>query len=491
MFEQPDPFSSQHVEESIDLFSANDLPPDAFGEQARLNPNERLIHDMQKLYAFERKRYLRALQRVEDRLVEQYVTNSERSAPLPVLPGQQARSSRTIQQGRLHSMEQKKSRMSTFGRRVSVLVAVLVMGVLVGSLVLVMNAAHQKTTQNPNHSTITGSGPSGTPTVPSGAPTVMPTPNPTQQGSAVYTSPASYDSYYAFAWSPDGKRIASSTRNQVQVWDATTGKNQKVFTPSGSGASVLALAWSPDGRSLAMGGEIIDPVTGAVKQTLPSSQAFAGASGSSRLSATNPFSGGNMVYATAWSPDGTLMASALNGNSYGNVVVVWNVNTGQIITTFRGQADNGVSTVSWSSDDKYVVSAGFDGTVQVWNAHTAQVIFQEKGISAAFSPTGMTLALSNDLSNTVQVWDVTANKEITSYSTPSPEALTWSPDGKEVAVASGSNVVIVNASTGSKISAFTGRAHTIRSLAWSPDGKYIVTGGGDEAGGNYAQVWQV
>lgn len=495
MFQEPDAFSSQHVEETVDQLSVNDPSLTSASEQARLKPDARLVHDMQMLYAFERRRYQRALQRVEDRLVEQYVTKGERPAPQPVQSGRQARASRPIQQGRMYSMEQKKSRMSSFGRRISVLVAVLVMAVLVGSLVLVMNAAHQKTAHSPGNTTITGSGSSVTPGV---SPTPTATPDPIQQGKIVYTSPASFDDFYTFAWSPNNQRVASSTQSKVQIWDATTGKNEKTFTPSSGGGSVLALAWSHDGKSLAVGSgqlQIIDPTTGVVKQTFPSAQAFAGGSSGSALSAMNPFSGGNMIYATSWSPDGTLMATSLYGNTYGNVVEVWNVGTGRVIYTFRGQASDGVESVSWSADGKYVASAGYDGTVQVWNAHTGQVIFNHKASGglpyAAWAPTGKTLAFISG-ANTIQVWDVAANKMVASHSDITNNDLAWSHDGKQIASGSGRNVVIWDAATGSTISTFSGQGNHVRSLAWSPNGQYIVSGsGGEETGNNYAKVWQV
>jgi Tol biopolymer transport system component len=59
---------------------------------------------------------------------------------------------------------------------------------------------------------------------------------------------------YAVAWSPDGRRIASGSRdNTVQVWDAANGGN--VFTYRGHSEPVTAVAWSPDGRRIASAGD--------------------------------------------------------------------------------------------------------------------------------------------------------------------------------------------------------------------------------------------
>lgn len=70
MFSQPDPFSSQRVEEFLEEFFINNQPRTTLNEQTQVNPNAQLINDMQKFYTVERKRYFQALQRVEDRLVE-------------------------------------------------------------------------------------------------------------------------------------------------------------------------------------------------------------------------------------------------------------------------------------------------------------------------------------------------------------------------------------------------------------------------------------
>jgi len=64
---------------------------------------------------------------------------------------------------------------------------------------------------------------------------------------------------YAVAWSPDGKRIASASKdNIVQVWDA---EHSPVITRSQPQANVLtfrmhsdsvhAVVWLPDGKHIA------------------------------------------------------------------------------------------------------------------------------------------------------------------------------------------------------------------------------------------------
>lgn len=473
-------FTPEHVDEQIDQYLG----------KAQMTSETWLLAETQRVARQMSTEQEAALRRVEQRLLARHLTRGERPSVFPVKSAQQQPLyPQKIPQGSFHPMKNTPSSdtgVAKFGRRVSLLVAVLVMTVLVGSLVMVLNLTHR--------STSTASGPRATST-----PTTIPTEQPSvsatppglmHEGTVVYTSPASSD-YYAVAWSPDSQRLATSTNDQVQIWDATTGEHPSTFSVGGA----LSLAWSPNGQYLAVASrqvQIIDPKTGIIVRSFPSQVASVNASTNPYFSASFPFSGGYGVSATAWSPDGSLMATALTSATYGNVVMVWNPGNGQLVYTFRGQSSNEVSSVSWSADGKYIASAGYDGTVKVWNARTGQVIFQRQTPGApyaAWAPSGMLLAFISN-SPTIQVWNIATNKEIASYNISQPGALAWSPDGKEIASTSGNNVAILDIATAKTVYLFTKQGGTYaRTLAWSPDGKYIASASGDEGGGNHVTVW--
>lgn len=391
----------------------------------------------------------------------------------------------------MQPMFNRFSQGGTWRRAFGTLAAVIVLALLVGSMIAVFTLARSGKNPSASSPSVTGAGSTSTNTV-------QPTPTPGQAphglGAIVYTSPASYDSFYAFAWSPDSKRIAASTESKVQIWDATTGKHAVTYTPKGAGGSVLALAWSPDGTMLAVGAvsssdglEIINPNNLKVIRTLNPTQAFGPG-----LAPALPHSGGSGVSAAAWSPDGKLIAAAFFGTAYGNKVVIWDAATGALVTSFTKHT-NQISSLAWSADGTYVASTSYDATVQVWEAHTGNVIFAHThnataGGAVAWSPKGLQLAFTSD-DSTTQVWDMTTQKQISSYQAPANASIAWSPDGKAIAIASNTDVIIWNAATGGHIFTFTQTGSYVRSLAWSPDGKYIVSGGNNESGGNYANVW--
>jgi WD40 repeat protein/tRNA A-37 threonylcarbamoyl transferase component Bud32 len=82
----------------------------------------------------------------------------------------------------------------------------------------------------------------------------------TTSGKVVYTYRGHQDEVATVAWSPNGKRIASAGGNPVypttrdgdttvQIWDAFTGNN--VLTYHGHNKIVFSLAWSPEGSRIA------------------------------------------------------------------------------------------------------------------------------------------------------------------------------------------------------------------------------------------------
>src|SRR5437016_167105 len=69
-------------------------------------------------------------------------------------------------------------------------------------------------------------------------------------GTTLYSYTGHSGSVFDLAWSSDGSRIASASKDgTAQVWNANTGKNIVVY--HGHSAKVESVTWSPDSKLVA------------------------------------------------------------------------------------------------------------------------------------------------------------------------------------------------------------------------------------------------
>jgi hypothetical protein len=249
-------------------------------------------------------------------------------------------------------------------------------------------------------------------------------------GSHVFIYRGHQDEVYAASWSPNGKRIASCSKDKtVQVWDAADGGH--LFTYRGHKDAVILVAWSPDGKRLASGGGILIEDGKPHDDTVQVWDATDGSHVFTYHGHTDSVEG------VVWSPDGKRIASA----SLDKTVQVWDATDGSHVFTYRGHTDK-VFTLAWSPDGKYLASAGADMTVQVWDAvdgkheftytkHTDQVL------GVAWSPNSARI-VSTSVDKTAQVWDALGGGHVFVYNGHTNWVVTpaWSPDGTRIATTS-------------------------------------------------------
>ncbi len=133
----------------------------------------------------------------------------------------------------------------------------------------------------------------------------------------------------------------------------------------------------------------------------------------------------------AFSPDGRFLVSAGADMN----VKVWDARGWRLIDTKYGHT-NVVAGVAFSRDSRRLLTASNDQTVKLWEPAAGREIMTLRGHrhpvwSAAFSPDGWRLA-SGDGRGTIKIWDGTSSHECISLTDPALDGrrVVISPDGK-------------------------------------------------------------
>lgn len=274
--------------------------------------------------------------------------------------------------------------------------------------------------------------------------------------------------WWAVAVSPNGKMIATShgngnTRGQVRLWDTESGK---VKWTANEPKGTRAVVFSPDGKIIASG----------------------------------CFDAAVRFYDA---DTGTLWAIADQSSG--------------------GHGGNGVNCVCFIKDGKYLVTAGLDRTIRIWDV-AAVTAKRKAGDVIAFSPvavfeghTGgvLTVAASADgrtlLSGgndrTARAWDVpdkfpkmgekplVVNKErVLLQHNSGVEAIAVSPDGELLVTGSWDRQLLVRDRDGKKVEISATFQNPVMCATFSKDGKYLaVSAGATNVAGQPGEVrvWDV
>src|SRR5216683_2933083 len=186
---------------------------------------------------------------------------------------------------------------------------------------------------------------------------------------------------------------------------------------------------------------------------------------------------GDNVFAVAWSPDGTWIASG----SRDTTVRVWKASAGEDYLVYQDHASYLLS-LAWSPDGKRLASGDTAGTVRIWEAFTGRTITTYHRHtrfvrSVALSPDGTHIATGGDYGDsTVQVWQAFSGNHLYTYSRQYRIfAVAWSPGGKRIASGSfDASVQIWDAFSGENIFTYQGHSGPVYTAAWSPDGLYCT-----------------
>jgi WD40 repeat protein len=182
---------------------------------------------------------------------------------------------------------------------------------------------------------------------------------------------------------------------------------------------------------------------------------------------------------TAWSPDGTRLASAgMDSN-----IRIWEPATGSCLRLLQ-QPPGYICSVAWSPDGKRLASAARGVGLQIWDAVSGEVLqgglYPESVYSVAWSPNGNQLALgayekcvvyrTADWSRTTQWLGHTGQVS----------SVVWSPDGRRLATAGSDHLVkLWDPASGTCVGTYRGHHNQVFSVAWEPNGHRLASAGMD------------
>jgi len=280
----------------------------------------------------------------------------------------------------------------------------------------------------------------------------------------IYTFSGHNDWVYSVTFSPDGKYLATGSRDETaKLWEVATGKEIRTFR--GHSDYVNSVAFSPDGKYLATGSVDKSAKLWEVA-TSKEIRIFRGHNGRVRF--------------VAFSPDGKYLATGADDNT----AKLWEVATGKEIRTFRGHS-NWVGSVAFSPDSKYLATGSLDNTAKLWEVATGREIrtFGHTSFvsSVAFSPDGKYLA-TGSLDKTAKLWEVATGREIRTFRGHNDwvYSVAFSPDGKYLTTGSKDcTAKLWEVATGKEIRTFRGHNDWVYSVAFSSNGKYLATGSKD------------
>ncbi|MGJ3237602.1 MAG: TIR domain-containing protein [Anaerolineae bacterium] len=290
---------------------------------------------------------------------------------------------------------------------------------------------------------------------------------------------------WGVAYSPDGRYVYSGAGsftglpdNRLVQWDAETGEILREF--DGHTDRIYSVDVSPDGRYIATGSQdtniiIWDAETGEMLHLLGDGIREHGVP----------------IFNVMFTNDSTRLITGGRDR-----IIVWNVETGNIVNRFDHiHGDDHILDMDITDDDRMVFSGSFDNTVRYWELETGTIIHEMTAgqiTGARFLP-DEARAVTSDQSGDIIIWNLTtgeAERVIEYDEAPLRGGLVVTPDGRRIVVGDDNgNVMIweVRGVGNAPLYTFRGHDSRVTSLDLHPNGAEVASVSFDRT----AIVWDI
>jgi WD40 repeat protein len=199
-----------------------------------------------------------------------------------------------------------------------------------------------------------------------------------------------------------------------------------------------------------------------------------------------------IVYAS-YNSDGKYIITAGTDSS----IIIWNADSRIIYRTLAGLKGR-PNVAVFSADNEFVLSGGWDNKVSMWALGTDPKIVKtfEEGYTSPIKSLGVSpdrkYFATGSAGGTIKIWDIRSTNLVYDLKghnkNKDVNAVAFSPDGKTLASGGDDGMLILwNIENGILIGSRLAQKNGIQAIAFSPDGKLLASCGYD----NIINIWQV
>lgn len=303
--------------------------------------------------------------------------------------------------------------------------------------------------------------------------------------STIFSYHSSASNGCAILWLPQSTRTMQNTDqiiaftdrySNIEIWDITTQQKIRNYTPFGK---VLAINWA---TATALNVAYLNAQQSVVLVHAGEKKAF-----------TTMSIRGNVPSIINWEPDGKAIAIATSSNSRSTIQVFHLTQDSPHITTH--QQTGTITAMAWTTNGQNIASASDQNTIDIWNATTGQSVLSSTVpvIATPYHVAAMSWSPDNNQNlayaltdGTIYYHNIGTGSDTPLVSTTNgsywshPQqlqrtALSWSSDGKKLAVATPAGKIQVWDYLGNLLFTFNGHSAQVNDISWSSDNRYIAS----------------